>query len=51
MIAMCSERHKQVRKRSRAYADELFATCSAHRHFGHTKLFVRWVLTGYTRLL
>ena len=45
MTAICRERSKQVRKRSRAYADELFAPCSANRHFGHTKLFVRLVLS------
>jgi hypothetical protein len=44
MTAICSERHKQVRKRSHAYTDEHFVTYSVNRHFGHTKLFVRWVL-------
>lgn len=36
MIAMCSERHEYVKKRSYTYVDEHFVACSAHRHFWHT---------------
>jgi len=47
MTAICSERHKQVRRRSCAYTDELFVTSSANRHFGYTKLLMKLVLVLY----